>query len=343
MEHREASLEEWKRLFETAIAFKQLECWEWIGNEDYFVVSDPETGELGYCVVLGNGGMEFGLNVYMGKESAGYLQKLLNDDIQDNDEFLRQTKAIVVNFEDRGDLEKTDLDLIRRLGYKFRGSKEWPLFRSYEPGLVPWTLHQGQVRFLTTALEQTIMYAQRLYLERMGKVPVAEEAYGKRLHRVPTIHEDGVSWKDQWRPFVEDIVEEEPYQYSDELMLKQIQKQMPSGNDVWESDYDFAPIIIGEKGQRGYYPRLCLWVNGKDGMILDAAIIEAVDCRAEYVNQLLKLIRNKNRKPALIRVGSHKAYAALEHAADKLGIKLKLDRRLDALDEAREAIIGGIG
>lgn len=112
-----------------------------MSDEDYFIVSNPETGEMGYCVVLGAGGLDYGLNVYLGPDAGLFLQEIRNGIgglfSDDHDELMFNTHAITVNFEDRGELDKEDLNLIHDLGYKFRGSREWPLFRSYEPGFIP--------------------------------------------------------------------------------------------------------------------------------------------------------------------------------------------------------------
>ncbi|GAB6172248.1 hypothetical protein JCM15765_17260 [Paradesulfitobacterium aromaticivorans] len=55
------TIEEWRSLYEAAIAFKQSACWEWMYDDEIFGVVDPETGETAYCCVLGNAGEHFGL------------------------------------------------------------------------------------------------------------------------------------------------------------------------------------------------------------------------------------------------------------------------------------------
>ena len=51
--------------------------------------------------------------------------------------------------------------LIKKLGLKFRGRKQWPVFRSYMPGYFPWFLTKEDALFLTTAIEQSIDVALR--------------------------------------------------------------------------------------------------------------------------------------------------------------------------------------
>ncbi|WP_409342849.1 DUF6930 domain-containing protein [Paenibacillus sp. MBLB4367] len=349
MDRNEATHEEWRRLFDAAIAFKKLGCWEWMSNDDYFAVTDPETGETGYCVILGAGGMEFGLNVYFGEKAGLFLREtfdIMDGQLSDDrDELLFNTKAISLSLEDRGNLDQADLSIIRELGYKFRGANEWPQFRSYEPGLIAWTLNGPQVRFLTAALEQTIEVGERfrenneLYSEHDDTENGIRE---KRLHRVPQVMENGVVWRDEWLPWHAEGDYIEPYTYPDELRLRQLKKNLKKSNEIWESDFDFAPIAIGEKGARGYYPRLCLWVSQETEMIMDVKLVEKADCRERYVKQLIDLLEKLGHKPARIEVGSLKALLALKHSAGTIGIPLRLDPSLDALLDAKDAIIGNL-
>jgi hypothetical protein len=349
MGQAESTQEEWRRLFEAAIQFKRLGCWEWMDNDDYFVITDPETGETGYCVVLGAGGIDYGLNVYVGPKAGAFLQEI-SDPFggslgRDREELMYSTHAITVNFEDREVLDKEDLNLIRELGYKFRGSRQWPLFRSYEPGLIPWGLNGWQVRFLTVALEQTMGVAERfreneeLYFEH----DEADEGIGeKRLHRVPQITESGIVWRDEWLPWKAEGSLIEPYTYPDEIRLQQIRNSLKKSNDIWETDFDYVPVAIGDRGERAFYPRLCLWVHQENGMILDAKILQQPDCREFYVAQMIALLEKANRKPARIETGSTKAYLALKNSAERIGIPLRVNPMVEGLLEAKEAIVSNL-
>lgn len=338
-----ASLEEWKQLFEAAIEFKKQGSWRWMTDEDYFAVTDPHTGEIGYCVTLGAGGMDYGLNVYLGQTAPLFLQEIRSgfDTFgEDSKEVMFNTKAISVNFEDRNQLDKEDLGLIRELGYKFRGSNEWPLFRSYSPGFVPWSLNGEQIRFLTIALEQAFLVAERfrendeLYFEH----DEADEGVGeKRLNRVPRQTGDGVLWHDEWLPWRAEGSLIEPYSYPDELVLQQC-KKLKKSQDVWQSDFDYAEMTIGGPGERLVYPRLCIWVDRKTSMIIGGHLVDQSDCREAYVKQLVELMKTADRKPARIEVGSVKAYYALKSSVEKLGIPLRFHPRLDVLLEAKDAI-----
>ena len=147
--------EEWAALFDAAIAFKELQCWEWMYDRDMFGVQSPETGEIGYCCVMGQLGEVLGLNVYLGPkgfESYRQLQELAHQgasgDALGPHALLNTQRCVMASFEDRAELHEQDLRLIKSLGLKFRGKKEWPMFQSYRPGYLPWFLTRSEGRFL---------------------------------------------------------------------------------------------------------------------------------------------------------------------------------------------------
>lgn len=41
----EPSLQEWKKLYETAAVFKELKPWQWMWDSDLFAMENPENGE----------------------------------------------------------------------------------------------------------------------------------------------------------------------------------------------------------------------------------------------------------------------------------------------------------
>lgn len=335
MGQAEATNEEWRRLFDRAIEYKRQACWNWMSDEDFFVVTNPETGERGYCVVLGAGGMTFGLSVYIGPQAGVFLRELIhpsNMTDEDPDELRLSTHAITVWFEDRGTLDKMDLDLIRSLGYKFRGSNEWPMFRRHDPGLESWLPDGEQVRFLTVALEQTMEVAERL------RDDTGYSIGEKRLHRVPARSNKGLAWRDEWLPWHPEGNWLEPYEYPNEFKLKQVSKSLKNSDAVWASDFEYAPYMaFGARGERAVYPRMCLWVDARTGLIMDVELGDASDCRELFVEQWLALLEQTRVKPALIVAGSPKAYLTLHYSAEILGIPIRYDPAADPLVEAKES------
>ena len=145
----------WAALYEAAVAFRDTTPWHWMEVVEVFAVENPIDGEVGYCNVIGGGGEEFGLCMFLGAEGfAGYLSLMDGEVDPETFEASTMIRALTASFEDRRVLEKQDLAVIRSLGLRFRGRNTWPYFRSQSPGYVPWFLSEDEALFLTTALQQ---------------------------------------------------------------------------------------------------------------------------------------------------------------------------------------------
>ncbi|MDV7396592.1 hypothetical protein RZS08_34670, partial [Arthrospira platensis SPKY1] len=70
----------WENLFQAAIDFRDLAPWEWMYDADIFGVEDPETGEIGWCSVMGAAGEVFSLTVYPGEEGFYSFDRLASID-----------------------------------------------------------------------------------------------------------------------------------------------------------------------------------------------------------------------------------------------------------------------
>ncbi|HXV82992.1 MAG TPA: hypothetical protein VEG60_24265, partial [Candidatus Binatia bacterium] len=149
------SLAIWKNLYDAADAFRDIACWEWMSDSELFGVKNPESGEIGYCCVLGALGEVYGLVVYLGSAGLEQHRKMQSGKLHaDSPDFAYSQSCLTAWFGDRRDLDKTDLKVVKELGLKFRGSDTWPQFRSMQPGYIPWYLSESEAKFLTLCLEQ---------------------------------------------------------------------------------------------------------------------------------------------------------------------------------------------
>lgn len=52
----EPTREEWRQLYEAALAYREHAPWQWLSDADLFGVRDPASGEFGWCSVFGAAG-----------------------------------------------------------------------------------------------------------------------------------------------------------------------------------------------------------------------------------------------------------------------------------------------
>src|SRR5438045_2909859 len=120
-----------RQLYYAAASFREIGCWNWMSDSQVFGVENPDSGEIGYCCVVGELGEVFGLVVYLGTTGLEDHQKITAGVIQANSpEFMRSQNCLAVYFGDRKDLDRTDLKVIKDIGVAYRGKNVWPQFRS---------------------------------------------------------------------------------------------------------------------------------------------------------------------------------------------------------------------
>lgn len=316
------AIQDWKALYEAAIAFKKLKCWEWMYDSDLFGVQNPETGEIGYCCVLGHMGEVLALNVYLGTEGlnsykwvqqqGALMQRNLSADPL---ALLSVQKCLMASYENRSELSKKDLEIIRALGLKFRGKKEWPMFRSYQPDYLPRPLHLPEVRFLTTALIQAQEVALRVKENPDLLEPPAEgeERYLARILK-------GGEWQDSWLPPAE-LEKAERVSKIDEVLLAKLKRSKWPHKGVWEMDCMPMPTPVKE-GDSAFFP-YAMPVLNEQGIVLDMQLFNPDELEGRVANRFLELIQNVQYLPQSLLVGSQLACDLLEPIAKELKITLE--------------------
>jgi hypothetical protein len=272
----------------------------------------------------------FALNVYLGTEGLESYWSLHELDQEPEDvpldalSVMSSQKCLVASFEDRSDLHKKDLHIIRELGLQFRGKKAWPLFRNYLPGFHPWFLTSAEeVRFLTLALQQAQEVALQMKENANFLVPPEE---GEELYLV-RVWQDG-QWKDTWQqpseykpPQVIPVVNED--------LLRQLQHAQFPKQGAWETDCLPLPMPVQE-GERPFYPYGFI-VLGDSGMVLGLEVLKPGTLEREVPNKFMELLRRGQLLPQVLHVGSEQTFTLLKPVATRLGVKIQQAEDLPAL------------
>ena len=327
------SLQQRRDLYHAAIEFKKIEPWQWMDDSDLFGVQNPQDGQIGYCCVLGALGQVFGLALYLGEKGLGGYLKIQSGEIPPEDiDALYIQDCLMASFDDRKLLEKSDLKIIKSLGLNFRGSKAWPLFRRYEPGYQPWYLNKEETMFLTIALQQAKEVAFHLRENRDLLNPPMENHC---LVRVAKYEGETLNWKNEWSrlPTLERRVTGIPV--VDQLRLHRLKKKASFSQVILEVDSFFAPFVIQE-GEKPFFPHISLWVDHRSGLVLKHHLSKREEFKAEFQNEILNLFEEVKSLPSEIRVRQKESFKLLEPITSTLGIKLKLVKKLLALEDAKE-------
>lgn len=284
----------WRALLEKAVAFNRLAPWQWMDDDEIFLVIDPETNERLYCSVIGALGQEHGMVVYIGEQGYKSLQHLFKQPYPEQDLVYTQ-RAVLISFADRNELSKEDYELLRSQGMTFRGKKQWPQFRSFVPGYYPWTISEEEAKLVTAALDQALDVARRAGEGELS-LPVFPQDE-KMFARIGEKKDGNVVWRDDHVPLAELEAEEKAPTYEllvDPKLIEMVKNigQVYYGSIEFDAGYINRPVQE-KRGERPYFPTFVLAVDVNTGFIIhnDLLPIENVAMRVQksFLDMLLRL------------------------------------------------------
>ncbi len=337
---------EWKRLYELAAELKKLAPWEWMDETEIFGVENPDTKEIGFVSPMGMMGEHLSIGVYLGAEGLYGFWDFQEVGLEAEPFALFEIPQLQVSFENRESLEKQDRETIKQLDLKFRGSQNYPLFRSIRPGFMPWFITSEEARFLIYAIEQTLEVAPRV--RENPDILIDESDTENEVCLVRSADETNgkINWRDEMReiapPAEKEFIVQIPQTLIDEL------KAFPQvKNLILEIDLFYAPTPVGERGKRPYIPKMLMLADNRSGMIAGFQIIQPkeneIENYTEISRHLFDLLHKLNARPQEIRVASDDLFDLLKGINQQLNIKLRQTEDLQAIEAAKEGMFGFFG
>jgi hypothetical protein len=347
----------WKKLYDAAVHFREIACWNWMSDSHVFGVQNPDDGENGYCCVLGSLGEVYGLVVYLGSVGLEQHQRMQSGKLHPGSpDFAFSQSCLTAWFGDRRDLNPTDLEIIRKLGLKFRGRNTWPQFRVMQPGYMPWHLDEREATFLTLCLEQARQVAldfkndpewldppgRNLYLVRIRtETSTANSPDPASLTDQPLLFSEPDTrsgWNNQWlRPAPRPKAEVKPFPL-DDMRLQRIKKICREQNGVWEIDGFFTPQpVAGDR--RPYFPYAFLSADHDSGFIFSTVVAEPSTWESEFPEAFLRSVEDHGLLPGKVQVRKAELGDLFAPLATRLGIKIDLTKKLPAVDRAKRALV----
>lgn len=333
----EPSLEQWRTLYAAAAEFRERAPWRWFGGDELFAVEDPATGTVGYCSVMGSGGQEFGLAVFVGAEGFNsYRMLVLGETELESFESTALLRSISLNFGDRELTTDRDRAVIRSLGLRFRGRGVWPWFRSQRPGYVPWYLEQEEASLLECGLRQTLVLAERA---EAGGLQLTDGLDGEP---VLTRCRRGDLWVDEWRPPPEEKRgAEEEAGPPDEVRLRHLRETNVRKAGTWFLDFILLPSAVRDGNERPYYPLLVL-VASEEGLIISVQFLQPSAPPAERRDTVVDILEQAPSWPRQLIVASEEIQQLLAPVAAALGISTRIDD-LSMLHQLAEMFLDTLG
>jgi len=339
MTEESPSLAEWRGLYEAAVRFRDVHPWAWMLETDLFGIENPETGEIYYASVMGNIGEHFALALYRGSQALFQFWRFQETADTAPPEALLEIPHLQASFEDRDTLHAGDRETIKTLGLKFRGRGVWPMFRSYRPAYVPWTVTTEEARCLTWGLEQALEVGLRFKDDPTLLRSPDEESY---LVRTPSRRGGALKWKDRRLrpvPFSPPLIALK----MDIRALDYLRHLQHSKMNLQIDLFMFPSGVRDEKASRPFFPYNLMLVDAKSGFVLGTELLSPVpaleDAWGMVPLKIVQALAMHRMVPRRITVRSPLLHALVTPLAAELGIQLKQSDSLPALDEAKEFML----
>ncbi len=331
---KEASLEQWKLLYEVAIKFKALKPWNNLWDIDLTQIVLPEYEEPFFSSVMGKAGECIAIGTYVGVDAINGFYYIIDNPKISPTQYIRYQNNLMCYFGDRNELSSKELKVIKDLGLKFRGKNEWIYFRAFETGYVPYILDEHQVVRLTFVFQQLYM-ALKHFVE--GKIKVDFES-GNILKR--QYDDKSKLWLTSEAPNIIPPRVRRTTVINDELLLAKLNKLKDINNEI-ELDTLFLNVVINDKEfEKPFLGKLLIIAECKSGMLIDQSMLSPKDDVTENVLGIFINFLMQNGKPKTVYIRDEYMKDCLVDLCEKIGILLKVKGKLKAIDTFEKAYLG---
>lgn len=326
---KEATIGQWKELYASATRLKEMKPWETFWDLDIIAVQNGEEEDTVFYSILGHGGECYGISVYEGYEAFNtFMMLTMQDQLNLPTGYaMFSQKNLTCYWGSREELTEKQRNVIKELGYKYRGKNQWLYFLSLEPGYRPYNLDQEEVIRMTEHF-QDLELALQCYKETKEPVNFASgEMFLLEF-------EQG---KKKWRAGAEPL----PFTgfqfgnliITDDELLAELEDSKRYDVTL-EMDVVIPGFSVNDKKyKKPANPAVCMIADAQSGMMLRCEIQDPEeDAVAALAEELVGFILNVGI-PKEIRVSNILVEAGLEQICDVCGIKLRRVKRLQSMEE----------
>lgn len=337
-----AEQKNWHELFQAVDAFKQVKPWHYFWDDQIIIIEHPDTGERAYCSVMGKSEMEFGLAIYLGDDGLKSLYKMMENPNEITEEHIIEQRSLILFLSNRDELVAEDYSLIKQLGLRFRGSNQWPSFRSFKPGYYPWFLDYDEIHHLRFVLEQIIEVTNE-FKHSPQSIPVYSS--GEWFARLPTGKASGVNWEHRMiTPELKKTNKESAGILVSEIEVKRLKKRLKHFNGIVEFDAHYFPEPVREnEEERPYYPRMVLAAEPKEGMMLFNNMLRPEQYEHRLQTTFLEMLETIDGVPAEIWIETEESFQILNQLLEAFSVRIVKVDQLPAITHFRKEMAESMG
>lgn len=326
---KEASLEQWRVLYEAATRIKERKPWEKFWDMDLIGICDGEEEDTVFFSILGRGGECYGIAVYEGYEGLNsFLMLTMQQSLNLSTGYaMFNQKNLTCYWGNREELSNKQRGIIKELGYKYRGKNQWLYFMSFEPGYYPYNMDAEEVQRMGKYF-QDLELALQSYDEE--EVDVDFESGNMFLF---TFGEDRKTWHCGQAPLPFTSFQFGNLIITDEELLAELEKTSQC-DAVLEADVMMMGASVADKKyDRPANPALSLLGDAKSGMVIKFEMVRPEEDPIVMLTEIVIGFIFNFGAPAEIRVSNVIVEAGLEQVCELCGIKLRRVKRLQGLED----------
>lgn len=273
MKRTEASLQQWKDLYQQATIFGDLKPWELFWDLDLISIKySPE--DIYYISILGRNRETFGFSIYEGQDGYDGLMELVHN--ADYPVAALQSiyshSVVTAYWGNEEELSDFNTQLIESLGYRYEGEDSWLYFISIEPGFYPFHLNQQQV-VQTTELLVVLIQAIKDYQNGLVSIDfdagnLYEYAYDQQQQ----------TWLASSQPRPPHATSFPFIEITDKKMIRKLEKA-PLLFDTLEIDLAFLGMSIGENPHEPAVNACLAIIANEDYGIISSTLIQEFSTR----------------------------------------------------------------
>lgn len=330
---KEASLEQWKILYEAATKIKEQKPWEQLWDMDLIGIQYEED-DIVFFSILGHGGDCYGVAVYEGYEGLNsFLMLTMQEQMNLSTEYamFNQTN-LSCYWGNREELSDKQRKIIKDLGYKYRGKNQWLYFMSFVPGYYPYNLDEAEVLRMSEYL-QDLGLAIESYKKFGGTV-----SFDKGNIFLLTFGEDKTTWHFGEAPLPFCAFQFGNLIITDEQLLDDLSK-VEKCNVTLEADVSPMGVSVSDKKyDRPSNPVLLILLEAQSGTVVKCDMTQPNDDPMVMLAEMLIDFIFRYGAPKEICVSNVIVEAGVEQICEVCGIKLKRVKQLQNVEEFKRGM-----
>ncbi len=332
--YQEAALEEWRNLYEAAEKIKEKKPWDQFWDMDLIGIQEGKEEDTVFFSILGKGGSCYGISMYQGYSGLNdFMLLTMQEELNVSTEYaMFSQNTLTCYWGNREELSSRQRQIIKELGYKYRGKNQWLYFMSYSKGYYPYNLDREETERLTKYLR---LLAEALDYYQEHEMNVEFESGHMFLY---AYDKENGKWQGSSQPLPFTMYSFPNLMLEDDELRSEL-RRAEKNKMILEADIAYMGVgMKGEKGDRPKNPEMVMIADSQTGMILRAEMTEqGEDEKISLAQEIVDFILNCGA-PKEIRISNLIIEAVLEDICAEAGIHLRRVKRLKELDEFWQAL-----